>query len=182
MKWNEIKGLLPEVFQRTVQPASPLLALLQVMETLHAPPEDVLEHLDAYFDPYRTPDRFVPFLARWVDLERLLVDAPDAYTPNSLPAFPSGLGRLRLLVASAAELSKWRGTARGLIQFLETATGTLGFKIDEHVPGPDGRPLPFHMRVAAPAAALPHQVLIQRIIEMEKPAYVTYELIFQPGS
>lgn len=177
MKRSEIEPLLPGVFQRTVHPGNPLFALLEVMEALHAPSEQILAELDAYFDPYRTPDRFVPLLARWVDLDRLLVDPPEG-RPPAAPLFPSGLGRLRELVMAAAFLSGWRGTRKGLLRFLETATGLQGFVIHEHVRGPGGQPKPFHILVRAPAEAEPYRVLIERIIEMEKPAYVTYELDF----
>jgi phage tail-like protein len=178
MKSSEIEALLPGVFQRTIRPGSPLDALLQVMEAMQAPSEEVLRDLDAFFNPYRTPDRFVPFLARWVDLERLLVDDPQAYRAGDLPPIPSGLGRLRTLIASAAELSRWRGTPHGLQRFLEIATGLPGFAIDEQVPGQDGLPRPFHIRVRAPAGAAAYRVLIERIVSMEKPAYVTSEIQF----
>jgi phage tail-like protein len=178
MKQIEIERLLPEVFQRTVRPGNPLFALLAVMEALHVPSEEVLARLEAFFHPYRAPDRFVPFLARWVDLARLLSDDPEDF--DDWPAFPSGLGRLRELIVAAAFLSKWRGTARGLQSFLETATGLRGFEIDEQVFGADGQSIPFHIRVNAPAGGQAYRVLIERIIEMEKPAYVTYELAFGP--
>lgn len=172
MKRNEIERLLPGVYQRTAGPGTPLDALLQAMEALQAPDEELLAHLETIFAPYEAPDEFVPMLARWVDLDRLLAETPD-YPAD---AFAGGLGRLRELIAAAAYLSKWRGTAQGLLHFLQTATGLSGWQIDEAVPGPDGRPLPFHIRVAAPAGAARYRPLIERIVQMEKPAYVTYEL------
>jgi phage tail-like protein len=178
MKSSEIEALLPDVFQRAVASGSPLAALLQVMEQLQAPSEQVLQDLGAFFNPYLTPDPFVPYLARWVDLERLLVEAPDEYSVDNLPPFPAGLVRLRQLIASAAELSKWRGTPQGLQRFLEIATGMPGFIIEEQVTAPDGLPRPFHIRVRAPAGAEVFQVLIERIVAMEKPAYVTSEIQF----
>ncbi len=188
MKQTEIEHLLPEVFRRTIRPGTPLDALLAVMAALHAPSEEVLAALDLYLDPYRAPDDFIPYLARWVDLQRFLAEFPESEgedegpgVPSSVP-FAGGLGRLRDLIAAAAPLSKWRGTARGLLRFLETATGVQGFEIDEAVPGPDGRPKPFHLRIEAPTEAEPYRVLIRRIIEMEKPAYVTYTLSFGEGS
>ena len=177
MKRNEIEHLLPGVFQRTFQPGNPLLGLLAVMEALHAPSEAVLAQLDTFFDPYRTPDRFVPFLTRWVDMDRLFGDLAQS-SPTTAVSFPSGIGRLRELIAAAANLSKWRGTAKGLRLFLETATGLQGYEIDEQVAGPEGQPRPFHMTISAPAQAQPYRVLIERIIEMEKPAFETYELKF----
>ncbi len=182
MRRNEIEGLLPEIFQRTIRPGNPLFALLDVMELLHAPSEQVLERLDAFFDPYRAPDRLVPYLARWVDLERFLADSSGG-DGESAPGqvsdpFPSGTGRLRELIADVAFLSKWRGTAKGLLRFLETATGVQGFEVHERVLGSDGRPRPFHIRVRAPSETEIYRGLIERIIENEKPAYVTYELAF----
>jgi phage tail-like protein len=189
MKRTEIEHLLPGIFQRTIREGTPLFALLEVMEALPAPDEAVLDQLDAFFDPYRTPDAFVPFLASWVDLEWLLLEVPEGFTSLASP-LPSGMGRLRELVAAAAFLAQWRGTAKGLIRFLETATGVQGFAIEEQVLGSDGQIKPFHIRVRAPQETAPYRVMIERIIESEKPAYVTYELQImgnpessrQPGS
>lgn len=216
MRLSEIKQLLPGVFQQTLREGTPQLTLLELMEALHEPSEQVLAQLDAVFDPRRTADEFVPFLAVWVDLARLFDVSPGARPqPRSQLRSPisSGLGRLRELVANAAYLSHWRGTKKGLLLFLQTATGSRGFEVEEEVrrkgegeipgeaggradggddedeqasdeiegqvPGDDGRPVPFHIRVRAPAEAAPHRALIARIIEQEKPAYVTYELEFK---
>jgi phage tail-like protein len=195
MKRDEIARLLPGIFQRTIHPGNPLSTLLAVMEALHEPSEDVLERLDTFFDPYRAPDDFIPFLAAWVDLERLLTESPEARAAHAAraaartgvrpataapPPLPTGLGRLRELVAAAAYLSQWRGTARGLLRFLETATGVQGFEIDEQVLGRDGRPRPFHLRIRAPQETAAYRPMLERIVELEKPAYVTYELEFGP--
>ena len=175
MKQSEIASLLPGIFQSTLQPHSVLVALLAIMEDLHAPSEEILQTLDGFFDPYRTPDRFVAFLSGWVDLERLLVESPEERAMTSVSPLPTGLGRLRELVRAAAYLAQWRGTKQGLQRFLETAIGIAGFQIDENI-AKDGTPKPFHIRVRAPQGSAPYSVLIQRIIEQEKPAYVTYEL------
>ncbi len=179
MKQDEIARLLPDIFRRTLRPGSPLNALLGVMEDLQAPSEEVLSQLGAFFDPYRTPDRFVTFLAGWVDLERLLIESPEERNLTAAEPLPSGIGRLRELVAAAAYLSKWRGTSKGLLRFLETATGVPGFVIDEQVLDQQGQPRAFHIRVRAPQEMAVYRVLIERIIAIEKPAYVTYELLFE---
>ncbi len=180
MKRTEIGQLLPVVFQRTVSPDNPLTALLEVMEMLHEPSEAALQNLDATLDPRRAPDAFVPFLARWVDLEPLFEGSPqESSVERQRQPITTGLGRLRELVATAAQLSRWRGTARGLLLFLETATGVPGFAIDEQVLGPNGLPRPYHIRVRAPASTAAHRILIERVIELEKPAHVTYELEFE---
>jgi phage tail-like protein len=176
-----ILQLLPGVFQRAARPGNPLTALLSAMVALQAPDEEVLDNVDRYFDPYRAPDAFVPFLAGWVDLEPLLLESPEEREVTQANPLPSGLGRLRALIAIAAELSRWRGTARGLLQFLQTATGLTGFTITE--------PKPFYIVVQAPAGSEAYRVLLERIIELEKPAYVQHELqidappdAFEPSS
>lgn len=171
MKRAEIEQLLPRVFRQTLPyPDNPLGAFLDVMENQHAPSEGILADIARFFDPYRTPDRFVPYLATWVDLERLLFETPYARAPSP---WPSGSGRLRELVATAAYLSEWRGTSRGLLRFLEVATGMTGFQVEEHLAG-----RPFHVRFRAPKDSIRYRGLVQRIIEQEKPAYVTYDLEF----
>ena len=180
MERAEIELLLPEIFRRTLPPirteANPLTSFLDLMETLHAPDETILASLERFFDPYHAPDLFVAYLAGWVDLDDLWIENPQEFAAKTLPRFPSGVGHLRELVASAVFLSRWRGTAKALITFLETATGVRGFTIDEHVLDSAGEPIPFHVRVNAPKDAAPYRLLIENIIIKEKPAYVTYEL------
>lgn len=179
MKPAEIRQLLPAVFQETLTAGNPLSALLAVMAALHAPCEATLEQLAETFDPRRTDDPFVPFLARWVDLDWLLgmPNGEQRLSPGS-GRVPLDLGRLRELVASAAYLSQWRGTAKGLLVFLQIATGIHGFTIDEHVADDSGAPRPFHIRVHIPAGGEPLGSTIERIINFEKPAYVTWEPVF----
>ena len=181
MKRAEIAQLLPTVFQRTLAEGNPLTALLEVMEVLHAPSEAVLAQLDAIFDPRRTTDEFVPYLAYWADLTRLFEESDNrnqfAFSRASLA---SGIGRLRELVASTAYLSQWRGTKKGLLLFLQTATGMAEFEIDENV-GFDGQPKAFHLSVRAPKESAQYQELIERIVDLEKPAFVTYEVSFAPA-
>lgn len=182
MRQSEIKRLLPDVFQRTLYPESPLAALLEVMEALHQPTEETLDQIEFWFSPYSAPDRFVEFLAGWLDLDRLFPSRTNTQSmPNpTAPPISSGFGRLRELIAAAVYLSQWRGTSTGLRCFLETATGVAGFELEERVLGTDGVTRPFHFRVWAPEATAQHRTLIERIIQQEKPAYVTYELVFGP--
>jgi phage tail-like protein len=165
-----IESLLPFNFRRAIQPDGPLAALLDVMEAMHAPSEEVLGGLDRFFDCRRTPERFVPYLARWLDQGPLLDRIGDELGGAE---FPSGNGRLREIVALAAYFSRWRGTKRGLIAYLEVGTGLAGFEVEEHAGG-----RAFHLRFTAPGGAEPYRALIEAIIEQEKPAYSTYELVF----
>jgi len=169
MHRERIAALLPQVMQRTRAKESVLEGLVAAMEAHHAPIETALENLDACFDPLRAPARFVPF-ARRSGTARRHSRAPQRMLPSS--------GRLRLLIAEAAQLAKERGTRAGLVRFLETATGVEGFVVDEEVDAA-GRARPFHCVVRAPAAARRLRDLVQQIVEAEKPAFVTYELILE---
>ncbi|MEU0958617.1 phage tail protein [Micromonospora aurantiaca] len=168
MRRAAIERLLPAAYQRAAGPGSVLGALLDVMEALHAPDEAVLADVDALFGPYRTPDGFVAYLTRWVAMDHV-VAAPRADAPLPLPA-----GRLRDLVAHGALLARWRGTPYGMRTALELATGVTGFVLDE----PPERP--FHLVVRVPPAAADRLTLVTRIVEAEKPAAVTVEVLASP--
>jgi len=184
MQRAEIERLLPQVFQRTLRLGSPLQAILEVIVDLQAPAEKILARLPEYFNPYWTDERYLTMLAYWVNLDPIFTPRPAAapepdWSPRPLSMPP---GRLRELIASAAHLSSWRGTAHGLVRFLEIATGARGFRLEEAVAGKDGLPLPFHVRVVAPESATAQRELIERIVKLEKPAYVTWELVFEGSS
>jgi phage tail-like protein len=174
MKAERIKHLLPAVVQEGVGPGTPMAALLDLMEALHRPSDEVIASIGSYFNSLETPDAFVPFLARWVDLDRFFPEGySDRYADSPLG---TGMGRLRELIRSAAYLSQLRGTRIGLTAFLETATGVAGFKIEEQTETGETRGRSFHLSITVPADARPHLALIERIIDQEKPAYVTYDL------
>jgi phage tail-like protein len=168
MRRPRIDALLPENYRRAADAGSPLSAVLAVMEDLHEPDEAILAHVETTFDPYRCADRFVPYLARWVDLDWLL---PPDLPPDRPVPFGPGYGRLRTLVAHGAELAQWRGTGAGLRWFLTLATGVGGYQVDEV-----GHGRPFHLDVTVPAAAADHLELVRRIVAHEKPAYVTADV------
>ena len=173
MRSSDIARLLPWVYQRTLSPHSPLDAMLASMEGLHAPADEALATLDRYFDPRRAPDTFVPFLARWLALDWILVRPAEAYFAPGGTDEPvqSGVGRLRELVAAGTFLAQRRGTASGIVRFLELATGVSGFTVNEHVPG-----RPFFVAFTMPKAAGSYETMVRTIIEAEKPAYLEYDL------
>lgn len=166
MHRDQIARLLPTTYQLAARPGSPLDALLSVMEELHRPAEEVLDEVQVVIDPYRTPDAFVPWLTRWVDLDWVVAGADDE------TADPSGveLGRLRDLISIGHLLAQWRGTEVAVVLMLTTVTGVDGFRVEE---SPER---PFHLVVTAPAAARPYEALIRRAIEVMKPAATTAEL------
>lgn len=173
MEQDKIALLLPEIFQSTYGKEgkdkdgekSVLSALLGVVESLHGPDEAILENLERYFDPNLVPEEkrseFLPFLARWVDLDWVL--PPDG-------EYEAGLDCLQNLILSSSYLASLRGTRRGLEQFLETATGLGPFTVEND--------RPFHIIIHCPSGAKKLRPLVQRIAEAEKPAYLTYELEF----
>lgn len=171
MQQAAIEDLLPSVFRRTLPPdgGGPLGALLAVMAALQEPSEAILGGLDGFFDARHTPvDAMVPYLAAWLDLDRIFLAPGEAYHPTSPTPLPAGLGYLRELVARGAWIAQWTGTGRGLVYVLETATGCPGFAVEE-----SGR---FHLVVRVPAAAAGAQALVDRVMRLFKPAYATYEL------
>jgi hypothetical protein len=166
-KAEQIARLLPSLLRRTQAPArsDPLSVLLGAMALLQLGPETVLEKLDSFFDPERALLDSLVFLAFWVDLEPLIA-----------PGQPLGLA-WRRLVGTAVPLLKQRSTRRGLRAFLETATGIPGFQVLE---SPER---PFHIQVLYPAGAKPDVVaFVRRIVEYQKPAYLTYELVPSAGT
>ena len=184
MKRNNIEHLLPQVMRRAAGEGTPLSALLEVMAAHLEPTERTLADVPGVFAAHSCPPAFLPLLATWLDLDWLwqvegrssIAKVADAW--EHARGLSCGPGRLRSLLEAAAWLSRWRGTARGLRHFLTLATGVRNIHIDEQVPGPDGRPLPYHIRIRAPGAEL-HRTLIERIVNAEKPAHVTYEIGFE---
>ena len=142
----------------------PLLALLDVMEALHAPSEDTLAELPALFHPLRAPERFVPFLARWVDL--------GCPSPRAWAACASWWPRRWSCRAGGAR----RGgccSSCARPRAARTSSSRSG------CPAPTGVPGPSTCACALRPSWPPHRPMVEAIIEREKPAYVTYELLFE---
>jgi phage tail-like protein len=169
VKSDEIAGLLPAVFRTVLQNDATLQTILDTMAAMLDPVEVRLAGLDEIFDAIRTDDAFLPMLAQWVDLSWLL-------SGDNLSVDP---GRLRMLIEESHTLSQERGTADGLVRFLEMATGVAGFAVDDAAQ----TGTPFHLRVRVPASAAAQANLIARIVDAQKPAYTTWEslLVTSPG-
>jgi hypothetical protein len=164
MRRQSIERLLPGMYQRAAEPGSPLSAVLDVMAGLHEPDERILAAVDDLFTPYRTTEPLARYLTGWVSLGYLLGTEDGA----PLPIPP---GRIRDLVAESPRLARWRGTPGGLRWFLETATGIGGFTVEEPVDRP------FHFVLHVPPQAEDQLGVVRRIVEMEKPAAATYEIV-----
>lgn len=165
-----LRSLLPQIMQQTVKPGSVSETILTAMASFVTPLEDRMQSLDVLYDAERTEARFVEFLAQCVNLGWV----HDAGIEQS---------NLRRLIANSRELSLFRGTVEGLRRFLEIATGIAGFEIyegaqQETASGSCFRP--FHLRVLYPAQASAQANMIARIVEHEKPAYMTFEVEERP--
>ena len=101
-------------------------------------------------------------MASMLDLDDYLMPLP--------PYLPTGINNLRNLIAQAIDLNQERGTNKGLERFLETATGINGFAIRE-------MQKPFHIQILLPPAAKPYRDFVVKIIQRERPAYTTFELM-----
>ncbi|HWA89857.1 MAG TPA: phage tail protein [Rhizomicrobium sp.] len=180
MERHRILQFLPETYRSAAREGSALMAILAVMEAQHAPAEDVLARADEFIDPWRAPDDFAVMLASWLDLDRYL-DWTSGRKGVGEPRYVPGLGNLRALSAEAAQLMRWRGTRYALERFLAVATGLAGFRVTENPPDEKGAARPFHIHVQAPAAASRMSDLVRRVVDEERPAYVTYDIAFSSG-
>jgi phage tail-like protein len=138
---------------------------LLIFESLLDPLERTIAQRHHYFDPQLAPEALLPWLATWVDLvlnEKWPVE------------------RQRALVAAAAELYRWRGTKRGLRDYIRMYTGVEPLiieAVDEQQHG--GTSLPAHVFRVILDVADPSQIdrnVVEAIIEAEKPAHTGYIL------
>lgn len=151
---------LPALYQNSVF----LGRFLLIFESILDPIERSIDQMDRLFDPRIAPEALLPWLATWVDL----------VLNEQWP-----LASRRALVRAAAELYRWRGTRRGLAEYLRIYAGVEPI-IEE--PGPALRgsaALPAHVfRVILelPADSPVERHVVEAIIESEKPAHTAYLL------
>lgn len=149
---------------------------LSIFEDILKPIEGIVDNLAFYFDPGTTPQSFLPWLASWVGLV-LNERWPEA--------------RRRQLIKSVVELYRWRGTKRGLSEYLRIYTGIMP-RIIEHAPatqletntnpgttkmrGPEEQAHCFAVILEVPDVSTIDADVVRSIIESEKPAHTTYIL------
>lgn len=133
---------------------------LRIFEDIVSPVELTLENVHAYFDPRITPEGFLPWLAAWVDLS----------LNENWP-----IEKRRELIRAGVELYRWRGTKRGMKEYLRIYTG-VDPEIVEHFTEKDGGPHRFTVVVRVPDAEALDERTLRRVINAEKPAHTTYAL------
>ncbi|HYU49941.1 MAG TPA: phage tail protein [Candidatus Limnocylindria bacterium] len=146
-----------------------LRRLLAIFEPALWPVVETLDSFAAYLDPYTTSEEFLRWLASWLDL------ALDETWESD---------RRRRLVASAVVMYRWRGTKRGMLEYLTAYLGTVPEVIDEaervevaDEPLVGGEPIAPMFRVIvngpAPEAELSR---LRAIVELAKPAHAGYRI------
>jgi len=149
---------------------------LHVFEDIYYPIENMVNNISLFFDPSLTTESMLKWLGYWLGL------VMDTKIP---------LERRRELVRSASELYRWRGTKRGLSEYLRIYTGNTP-EISESITGmrlDSGTRLGINTRLGSSGKGFnisislkldPENTVsvetIRAIIEAEKPAHVVYTL------
>ena len=145
---------------------------LLIFESILDPLERMIDQLDLYFDPRLAPEALMPWLASWVDL-----------TLNE----KWSVEQRRALIRAAPDLYRWRGTRRGLREYLriycgvepaitdreEERRGERASRLGAHV---------FRVVLDVPDPDLIDRELVHAIIDAEKPAHASYLLEIRRAS
>jgi phage tail-like protein len=164
---------LPAMFQEDSFAQRFVTALDDVL----APVPMVIDNLDAYLDPALTPPDFLPWLAGWVGLE-----LDENWTEPVQ----------RRLIAESAELYRWRGTRRGVvelltqyldlpadaIEILESGGASWSVVPGSAPPGTSEVRLTVRIHLDDPTTIDPAR--IDRLVTAAKPAHVTHEVEVVP--
>jgi len=149
---------------------------LNIFEDILKPIEGIVDNLAFYFEPGTTTQSFLPWLASWMGL------VLDERWPEA---------KRRELIKSMTELYRWRGTKRGLSEYLRVYTGIMP-QITEHIPatqlktntnpgvnearGTEDQAHCFTVILEVPDISTIDADIVRSIIESEKPAHTTYIL------
>ncbi|WP_215609740.1 phage tail protein [Leptothoe spongobia] len=180
---------LPAVYQEV----DFISRFLKLFEQSFDPAVQAISWMWAYLDPLTAPEAMLPFLAQWVGWPS------DIYWSQA---------QQRRLIRRAFEIYQWRGTKQGLRLYLHLYTGlpldlpdtpesqkhisiqevfSRGFVMDEARLDHDailggGKPFHFTVRLRTEEPEKLDEALIHTIIDQEKPAFCTYDLLLGPIS
>jgi phage tail-like protein len=142
---------------------------LLIFETILSPIERTVGNLHYYFDAQMAPPEVLPWLASWLGL------ALDERWPEE---------QRRALILAAVELYQWRGTRRGLSEFLRLYTSLTPEIVESGVGrrgATDADSFRFVVRFRVPDPAQVDRAMLEAIIEAEKPAHTGYTLEIVAG-
>ncbi|MBP7686592.1 MAG: FHA domain-containing protein [Thermoflexales bacterium] len=136
---------------------------LLIFEQILTPLDRQIDQLYQYFDPRLAPPDFLPWLASWLGL------VLDERWPE---------GQRRELIRAAVELYEWRGTRRGLSEFVRLYTGFTPVIIEPGV-GKGAKADQAHRFIVRITSSEPDKLdraVLMSIIDLEKPAHAGYKL------
>src|SRR5271157_2759042 len=139
---------------------------LLIFESILSPLEGMIGNLDHYFDPDITPEECLPWLASWFGLTL------DERWPEN---------KRRDLIRSAVNLYQWRGTKRGLAEFIRLYTGISPEILEPGIGGKEAKKDMasfFIVRINKDDSGGTDPTVLNSIIEMEKPAHASYRIEF----
>jgi len=148
---------------------------LMIFESVLGPVEAMVDNLAYYFDPGISPEELLPWLASWMKVEM------DSSWP---------VERRREMVKSGPWLFQWRGTRRGLREYLRLYTGiepviTEDFggiilggqsELGRNTVLGEGHQHVFTVTFEVEDPDSINVSQVKRIIETEKPAHTSYIL------
>lgn len=136
---------------------------LMIFESILGPIEGTIDQIAHYFDPRLAPEPLLRWLASWLGV------ALDEHL---------SLRQQRELVKSAALLYRWRGTRRGLSEYLRICTGAEPLIVEpgDRIAGAELPPFVFAVILDVPDPDQVDRTLIERIIDAQKPAHTSYVL------
>ncbi len=159
-----LRGALPAVYQG----GDFGMRFVGGIEATLDPIVAILDSLPAYFDPEHAPSDVLELLAGWMGI------ALDETQP---------LAHRRDVVRQAAELSRWRGTARGVRLALTLSFPDVPLRVEDRggvrwTPDQESAPVPAPSFVVYCDEPVPEdvQAAIARCIEAFKPVGVAYRL------
>lgn len=157
---------LPEIYQQ-----EPFIGrFLRIFEDVLSPIERMLDSMTGYFDPATTPPEVLEWLATWLGVS----------TDERWP-----LPRRRMFVRRASEMFQLRGTKKGLSIAVESLCGNVPQIVQPTVAELSADPtrqFSFHITVQASPGEVIDQQALERLIELEKPAFTAYALEIIPAS
>ena len=142
---------------------------LLIFEHIFSPIQRTVGNIPHYFDPAHVPHDLIEWLGSWVGLTL------DPRWPES---------RRRALIASAVPLYRFRGTPRGMREFLRLYTGyppEITEPTLSQVSADRSLAFRFTVTLRVPDLAENDRSLVIQIIELEKPAFAAYTLEIVAG-
>ena len=148
---------------------------LMILESVLSPLERTIDNISYYFDPTTAPEEFLPWLASWLKISLMR---------------PESVRRQREFLSHIGEVFAWRGTKRGLTEYIRLHTGVTPIIEEDFGPlvltessrlgintvlgGND--PIHFTVRLQLDGLSDINRDQIIAIIESEKPVHTRYSL------